>query len=346
MKTTTMKITLLLLMTFVSLGVFSQTKIHVTEDRLKTVNGQTLLGTGDVTISVTGKADVDGNNATGTWPISITGSAPTLTTPRTIALSGAATGTATSFNGSANITIPVTALNATNLTAGTVPFARLPTGTTSSTVAVGNHLHALGDLTNVTLTTPSNGQFLKYNGTNWVNSSESIPTQINPTAGTGISITGTYPNLTFTNSSPNATHTGDVTGSTALTIANSAVTNAKLANVATSTIKGRVSASTGVVEDLTAAQVRTLLNVESGATANQSDAYLLNRSNHTGTQAQSTITGLSTDLSARVLKAGDTMTGNLTFNTNTLGIVLRDSESGSWRIGITTDGQLTATKLP
>jgi hypothetical protein len=42
----------------------------------------------------------------------------------------------------------------------------------------------------------------------------------------------------------NATHTGDVTGSTALTIANDSVTNAKMANVAMGTIKGRTS--TGV----------------------------------------------------------------------------------------------------
>ena len=65
----------------------------------------------------------------------------------------------------------------------------------------------------------------------------------------------------------NATHTGDVTGATVLTIANDAVSNAKLANVATSTIKGRVTAATGDPEDLSAAQVRTLLNVEDGATA-------------------------------------------------------------------------------
>jgi hypothetical protein len=46
------------------------------------------------------------------------------------------------------------------------------------------------------------------------------------------------------------------------------VTNAKLANMATSTIKGRVTGSTGDPEDLTATQVRTLLNVADGATAN------------------------------------------------------------------------------
>ena len=73
------------------------------------------------------------------------------------------------------------------------------------------------------------------------------------------------PNSLYSGLVTNATHTGEVTGSTALTITNGAVTNAKLANVATSTLKGRVAATTGVVEDLTASQVRTLLNVADGA---------------------------------------------------------------------------------
>lgn len=51
--------------------------------------------------------------------------ATTLQTARTIAISGAVTGTATSFNGGANITIAATALNASNLSAGTVPDARI-----------------------------------------------------------------------------------------------------------------------------------------------------------------------------------------------------------------------------
>ena len=50
--------------------------------------------------------------------------ATTLQTARTIAISGGATGTATSFNGSANISISVTALDATKLT-GIVPDASL-----------------------------------------------------------------------------------------------------------------------------------------------------------------------------------------------------------------------------
>ncbi len=72
--------------------------------------------------------------------------------------------------------------------------------------------------------------------------------------------------------------TGNVTGSgvvdgtvnvaTALTIANDAVTNAMLANVATATFKGRTTAGTGDSEDLTVTQATALLHVfgaDSGA---------------------------------------------------------------------------------
>ena len=54
--------------------------------------------------------------------------------------------------------------------------------------------------------------------------------------------------------------TGSGTGSFAATIANDAVTNGKLANVATATIKGRVSSGTGDPEDLTSTQATTLIN--------------------------------------------------------------------------------------
>lgn len=58
---------------------------------------------------------------------------------------------------------------------------------------------------------------------------------------------------------------GDVTGTGTTTITatipSGTVTNAKLANVATSTIKGRATAGTGAPEDLTAAQVKTILAI-------------------------------------------------------------------------------------
>ena len=54
-------------------------------------------------------------------------------------------------------------------------------------------------------------------------------------------------NLKITNS----THTGDVTGSTALTITDQAVTDSKLAHTSTGTVKGRTTAGTGSIENIT-----------------------------------------------------------------------------------------------
>lgn len=84
---------------------------------------------------------------------------------------------------------------------------------------------------------------------------------------------------------PNATHTGDVTGATALTIANDAVTYAKMQNVsATDKLLGRSSVGSGDVEeiactsagraildDATAADQRTTLGLGTMATATATD---------------------------------------------------------------------------
>jgi len=85
-----------------------------TKNSVLSVNGQT----GAVTITtITGNA----------------GSATKLQTARTLAISGGATGTATSFDGSANITIPVTALDVSKATAGTLPVGRGGTGAATLT---------------------------------------------------------------------------------------------------------------------------------------------------------------------------------------------------------------------
>lgn len=64
-------------------------------------------------------------------------------------------------------------------------------------------------------------------------------------------------------------HSGDVTSIAdgATTIAAGVVTNAKLANVATATFKGRTTAGTGSPEDLSKAQALAILNVADGANA-------------------------------------------------------------------------------
>ena len=65
--------------------------------------------------------------------------------------------------------------------------------------------------------------------------------------------------------------TGDVTSSNrATTIAADAVTYAKIQNVtATNVVLGRDSAGAGIVEEISASSLRTMLNIESGATGDQ-----------------------------------------------------------------------------
>lgn len=68
----------------------------------------------------------------------------------------------------------------------------------------------------------------------------------------------------------NATHTGDVTGATALTIANGAVTNIKAAPMPANTLKGNNTGSTANQVDLTVAQTKVMLALD--AVDNTSDA--------------------------------------------------------------------------
>ena len=73
---------------------------------------------GNITPGVTGTLPIANGGTGNTTGLAATATA--LATGRTIALSGGATGTATSFNGTANITIPVTSLDATKLS-GAIP---------------------------------------------------------------------------------------------------------------------------------------------------------------------------------------------------------------------------------
>lgn len=122
----------------------------------------------------------------------------------------------------------------------------------------------------------------------------------------------------------NASHTGEVTGATALTIANNVVTNAKLATVATGTIKGRVTAATGNVEDLTAAQVRTLLNVADGATANTGTVTSITPGNGMSTSTAITTSGTITLGTPGTITSGTTNAVTATSHTHALTVTKTD----------------------
>lgn len=127
---------------------------------------------------------------------------------------------------------------------------------------------------------------------------------------TSVSGTGTVSGLTL---SGTVTTSGSLTLGGTLSVATAAiqdgaVTLGKMANLAANSIIGNNTGSPATPLALTAAQVRTLINVADGATANSTDAALRDRSTHTGTQSAATITGLATVATSG--SAAD-LTGNL-----------------------------------
>ena len=98
----------------------------------------------------------------------------------------------------------------------------------------------------------------------------------------------------------NADHTGDVTGSAALTIANDAVNNAKLANMPAKTYKGRTTNSTGDPENVPLATVRADLSIDNV--------------DNTADSAKPVSTAQQTALDLKADLAGATFTGPLVAN--------------------------------
>ena len=238
------------------------------------------------------------------------GALPALEDLTDVDLTSPAANDVLQYDGSEWVNQPAANLNASNLTSGTVPAARMPaltgdvttsagavattiaadavtyakmqnvaaasrllgrgsaggsgnveeialgsglamSGTTLNVTVAGGGAPALDELTDVVITTPAADQVLKHNGSEWVNGA--LPNHSAALLTSGIVPDARMPDLT-----------GDVTtseGAVATTIANDAVTNAKAANMAADTIKGRANgAGTGDPTDLTANQVSTILD--------------------------------------------------------------------------------------
>lgn len=205
---------------------------------------------------------------------------------QTITLTGDVTG-----SGTGSFATTIGALKVTNsMLAGSIAFSKL----------VGTDITAVGTLVNLTVTNPITGSITGNAGTatalqtaraiNGVSFDGTAPITITAAAGTltgttlnatvvtsSLTSVGTLANLTVTNPingsitgnaasvTTNANLTGPITSSgNATSVSTNAITNTMLAQVATATFKGRTTAATGNVEDLTAAQATAILNVFGG----------------------------------------------------------------------------------
>lgn len=201
---------------------------------LKTDLGLTGTNSGDQT-TITGNA----------------GSATVLQTGRTLGITGDLVWTSPSFDGSGNVTAVGT------IQAGVVTLAKMANMATGSliyrkTAGTGvPEVQTLATLkTDLGLTGTNSGDQTTITG----NAGSATILQ----TGRTLAITG---DLVWT--SPSFNGSGNVTA--AGTIQANVVTNAKLAQVGTGTIKGRVTAATGNVEDLTGTQATTLLDTFTSA---------------------------------------------------------------------------------
>jgi hypothetical protein len=227
--------------------------------------GQTNYTTGDLLVA-SGAATLDRLSAVAVGNALISGGVSTAPLWGKIGLATHVSGTLPIANGGTGATTAPAALTALGaLAAGpvtssgiTMATARILGRTTASTGAIEEITVGSGlSLTAGTLTaTSSGGTVTSVSGTGTVS---------------GLTLTGTVTttgSLTLGGTLAVATASINNLAVTEAKIADNAVTNAKLADVATATIKGRVAAGTGDPTDLTASQVRTLLNVADGATAN------------------------------------------------------------------------------
>ena len=162
----------------------------------------------------------------------------------------------TDAGSAASKTAPTTGVNATTSQVVMGDDTRL----TNSRAPIA-HTHTSADVTDLT-------EFIQDTMASTLVNSASVTYSYNDVAGqiTATSTGGSGGSYTHPN------HTGDVTsvGDGSTTIANDVVTNAKLSNMATATIKGRTTAGTGDPEDLSVSQTKTLLSINN--VDNTSDA--------------------------------------------------------------------------
>jgi len=98
----------------------------------------------------------------------------------------------------------------------------------------------------------------------------------------------------------------DFTPAHGLLVQQSGTGSPTMVSLGTNEILGRLSSGGTQIEGLSDSDVRSLINVEDGSTANSSDATLLARGNHTGTQTTSTISDFDTEVSNNTNVAANT----------------------------------------
>ena len=233
------------------------------------------IGAGGLTINWTDTSDgSDGDPfdltfTIGTLNQNTTGSAATLTTARAIALAGDVTGTA-NFDGSAGISITSTIAN------DAVTYAKMQDTSADNRLLGAATAGTIGEVQVATAMIADDAVTyakMQHTGTaNRVLGAASAGVIGEVQVATAMIANDAVDGTKIADDAIDSEHYADGSIDTAH-IADDQVTYAKIQNVsATDRILGRDSSGAGVIEEITPANLRTMINVEDGATADQTKA--------------------------------------------------------------------------
>ena len=143
-------------------------QIDITGNAATATKLQTACTIGGVSFNGTANINLPGVNTAGNQ--STSGNAATTTklqTARSIAISGAVTGTSTSFDGSSDIAIATTAIDGSKISTGTIPAERIPT-LNQNTTGNASTASKLGTARSVTFSGGATGSYNFDGSTNVV----------------------------------------------------------------------------------------------------------------------------------------------------------------------------------
>jgi fibronectin-binding autotransporter adhesin len=287
-----------------------------------TVSNSPVTSSGNIAVSTTLNGIVAGNGS-GFTTVTV-GSGLSYSNGTLSATGGGGSGTVTSVGGTGTVnglTLTGTVTGSGNITLGgslsNIPNTALTNNSitiNSTTIALGSSTtFGLNNLNQVTITSPTNGQVLKYNGSNWVNSTDATGDGGSGTV-TSVGGTGTVNGLTLTGT---VTSSGSLTlGGTLSGISNSALTNSSV------TFNGR-SASLGGSATINLADLGTvtITSPSNGQVLKYNGTAWVNSTDATGGGGSGTVTAVS-------VTSANGFGGTVSNSTTTPAITLTTSVNG------------------
>lgn len=150
------------------------------------------------------------------------------------------------------------------------------------------------------------GQVLKWNGVAWAPGTDNVGSG----GGGGGDVVSVFGRTGAIEPQSND-YTFAQIGAKPTTLSGYGITDAAPSSHVASGGSAHAVATTGAAGFMSATDKTKLDGITSGATANQTDAYLLNRDNHTGAQPISSVTGLQVALDAKAPINNPTFTGTV-----------------------------------